>query len=208
MSDSTTSTQALSVAQLRALGDHVYCDDELRLEWRRIDDLPQEPVLARCNARNETMLRAFAMLEEHDVTQADGAERAEFHRLEGKLDLALELLADVVREREQDVSPVPVRFNMRGLCWSSPKRAESGELLRVDCHLLPPWPLPLRLYAQVVGVERQADLWLVCSRLQGLTPGVEDWLAKLVFRRHRRQVARQRSRNHRAVSDRHAGDPD
>lgn len=188
-----------SPAELEVLGDRVYCDDELRVAWAEVEALPEEAALLRTNARNETVLRALAMLEEHDPSQSDDAERAELRRLEGKLDLALELLADLVRGRNDAVAARRVRFNARGLCWDCEEAPRVGALLAIDCYLLPPWPLPLELHGRVTGVDQYAErAYRACARLEGQTGGVNDWLGKLVFRRHRRSIAQQRQRGSRA----------
>lgn len=182
----------LSANEIEVIGEHVFCDDEIGFTWQRVEHLPDENSLNRDNARNETVLRALAMLEEHDQTASDVAERAEFHRLEGKLDLALELMAELVRERQAAIPTWPVRFNSRGFCWECPEAPAAGDLLRVECYALPPWPLPLKLYVRIVGVEpRDGNQW-VCGRIEGLIGAARDWLSKLVFRRHRRTVALRR----------------
>ncbi len=184
-----------TAAELAVLGDRIYCDDELGLAWRPVEQLPDEAVRARTNARNETVLRALAMLEERDASQQDDAERAELHRLEGKLDLVLELMSELVRERQGAVAPWSVRFNARGLCWDCDEAVPVvGALLAVDCYVLPPWPLPLRLYCRVAQVEAGARLSRVCAEIEGLNRAVTDWLGKLVFRRHRRTIAQRRQR--------------
>ncbi|HEU4618978.1 MAG TPA: PilZ domain-containing protein [Gammaproteobacteria bacterium] len=186
--------QAATAAELEVLGERVFCDDELGLAWSEVEALPEDAPLLRVNARNETVLRALAMLEEHDPSQSDDAERAELHRVEGKLDLALELLAELLRERQGALAPRRVRFNARGLCWDCEEAPRVGALLAIDCYALPPWPLPLKLFGRVTAVEPRAAGCRVCTRLEGRTTGVNDWLGKLVFRRHRRSVAQQRHR--------------
>ena len=184
----------LSAVEIEVLGEHVFCDDEIGLTWQEIQHLPEVALLNRVNGRNETVLRALAMLEEHDQTRSDDAERAEFHRLEGKLDVALELMAELVRERQAAIPTWPVRLNTRGLCWECHDAPTVGNLVSVDCYALPPWPLPLKLYVRVIGVEPRDENWWVCGRIEGLTSGTKEWLGKFVFRRHRRTIALQRNR--------------
>jgi len=192
----TTSTRlpALSMAEFDVLGEHVFCDDQIGIEWREVDSLPDEPVLTRRDKRNEKILRAVALLEEHDQTSSDNAERAEMHRLEGKLDLVLELVTALVRERQGGAELCNARFNARGLCWDSPVELKTGLLIDVDLFVLPQWPLPLRFSARVVDGARSGDGWRICTRLEGLSHTSREWLGKLVFRRHRRTVALQRAR--------------
>ncbi len=185
---------APSAAELAVLGERVFCDDELGLVWRQVEQLPDDSARARTNSRNETVLRALAMLEEHDGSQQDDAQRAELYRLEGKLDLALELMSELVRERQGAIPQRSVRFNARGFCWDSDEDLAAGALLAIECYVLPPWPLPLKLYCRVTHVEAGGRLRRVCARVEGLNGGVTDWLGKLVFRRHRRTVAQRRQR--------------
>ncbi len=190
----TTSQPAtpLTASQRAVLGDRIYCDDELGLVSIPVDTLPEPNALRRLNYRNESVLRAVTMLEEHDESPAEDAERAELHRLEGKLDLALELLAELVRDREPGAPVVTMRFSGEGLCWSSAERLEPGTLLLTEWFVLPAWPVALKLHARVEASESRDHDYLLCARLEGQSDTVRDWLDKLVFRRHRRAIAQQR----------------
>lgn len=183
----------LPPAELAVLGEQVFCDDELGLAWTVIDQMPEEPALARMNARNEVVLRTLALVEEHDETQVEDAERAELHRLEAKLNLALELLADLVSEGQGTLPRRAVRFNSKGLCWQSAEALTPNSLLLVRCYALPAWPVPLKLLARVRSSEPSGDGYRICSRLEELSFGAANWLEKLVFRRHRRSIARSRA---------------
>ena len=193
----TTSTHlpALSQAEFDVIGEHVFCDDEIGIEWRKIDSLPGEVETQRRDHHNEKVLRALALVEEHDETKSDDIERAEFHRLDGKLDLLLELVTALIRDQQGVSPPTNARFNSRGLCWDSSEAIEAGSLLDVKCFLLPQWPLPLKLCARVVDTVLRAEHFRVCCRIEGLGGPSRDWFGKLVFRRHRRTVAQQRSRS-------------
>jgi hypothetical protein len=185
--------RVLSQAEIDVLGERVFCDDELGLRWEEVDTLPNEIALARINVRNETVLRSIAMLEERDETQADDAERAEFHRLEGKLNLVLELLSELVRHGRSPAHTREVRLNARGLCWNTSEAVRPGALMQLELYALPAWPVPLTLHARVTDVDQRRRDWRVCARLEGMGAGARDWLDKLVFRRHRRAVALSRS---------------
>lgn len=179
--------------ELAVLGDRVFCDDELGLEWVVLDAAPDGTTVTRTNARNETVLRTLALVEEHDETQSEDAERAELHRLEAKLDLTLELLSDLVSMKRGHVPRRAVRFNSRGLCWQSETAPAVGSLLLVDCFVQPAWPIPLKLLARVRSSDAAGGAHKVCTSLEQLDSGVRDWLEKLVFRRHRRAIARRRA---------------
>lgn len=194
MSSSSSSVHlpALSQAEFDVLGEHVFCDDEIAIEWRVIDSLPEEPQLKRRDSQNERVLRALSLVEEHDETQSDAAERAEFHRLEGKVDLVLELLTVLVRSSQGSRDLHTARFNSRGLCWNAEQAPPEGALIDVDCYLLAQWPLPLKICARVVEAAARGDALRVCTRIEGMGHVSRDWFGKLVFRRHRRTIALQR----------------
>jgi hypothetical protein len=197
MSTGATSVRlpALSQAEFDVLGENVFCDDEIGIDCRVIESLPDDAELARRNLHNEKVLRALALFEEHDQSPSDESERAELHRLEGKIDLLLELVTVLVREREGGDRVRNARFNTRGLCWDSTRPPPKSALIDVDCYLLAQWPLPLRLLARIVDIAPSRDgAKRVCSRIEGLSGPCRDWLGKLVFRRHRRSVALQRAR--------------
>jgi hypothetical protein len=197
MSTGATSVRlpALSQAEFDVLGENVFCDDEIGIDWRVIENLPDESELGRRNLHNEKVLRALALFEEHDQSPSDEAERAELHRLEGKIDLLLELVTVLVRDQQGNNRVRNARFNTRGLCWDSTRQPPKTALIDVDCYLLAQWPLPLKLSARIVDVAPAREgAQRVCSRIEGLSGPCRDWLGKLVFRRHRRSVALQRAR--------------
>jgi hypothetical protein len=183
----------LSPAEIDVLGEQVFYDDELGLGWEEIEVLPGEIPLGRINARNETVLRSITMLEERDETQVENAERAEFNRLEGKVDLLLELLAQMVRNGESPARAHSLRLNARGLCWNTAVAPPADALLCIELYPLPAWPLHLTLYARVTDMAQRHRDWRVCARIEALSVGAKEWLDKLVFRRHRRAVAMSRS---------------
>lgn len=190
---SDAASHAASAAELAVLGEQIHCEDELGLAWSGVEELPIAPVLARVNARNEVVLRTLSLVEEHDETQAEDAERAEIYRLEAKVNLALELLAELVSQRSSPLPPRSLRFNSRGLCWLADTPPEEGALLLIECYVLPAWPVPLKLYARVKSIEAAGSTHRVSAALEGLSEGAAAWLDKLVFRRHRRAIAQRRA---------------
>lgn len=75
--------------------------------------------------------------------------------------------------------------------WSGPEQAKAkpGDMGYTVIYANPVLPLPLRLPGRVVGsLERSGARWLQ-TRFEHLTPAVAASLEKMVFRRHRRQVA-------------------
>jgi hypothetical protein len=179
-------------AERAILGERLFCEDVLGFHWRREESLPLPAVLSRLSGRNEAVLRALTMLEEHDETTAEDHERAEFHRLEGKVNLVLELLSELVRRNHPGPAQWAMRFSADGVCWYAESEVRPGDLLLTDWYLLPAWPVALTLYARVVSCHGQGADRLVCASIEGASDTTRDWLEKLVFRRHRRAIAQQR----------------
>ena len=131
MSTGATSVRlpALSQAEFEVLGESVFCDDEIGIDWRVVESLPDEAELSRRNLHNEKVLRALALFEEHDQSPSDESERAELHRLEGKIDLLLELVTVLVRDQQGGDRVRNARFNTRGLCWDSTRPPAKSALI-------------------------------------------------------------------------------
>jgi Atypical PilZ domain, cyclic di-GMP receptor len=185
---------ALSEAEFDVLGESVFCDDQIGINWRAVQTMAEELELQRRDNHNEKVLRALTLVEEHDQTQSNDAERAEFHRLEGKIDLLLELVTALVRDHKDGSSVRTARFNARGLCWDASKAIPARMLLDVDLYLMAQWPLTLKLYVRVVDSVAGSEGFRICTRIEGLSGVSRDWFGKLVFRRHRRSIAQTRAR--------------
>ena len=183
---------ALTPVEREALGARVYCDDLIGFAWSPVDESPGPQVRNRMNTRNDAILRALGMLEEQDESHADDLERAELKRLEGKLNLVLELLSELVRERAPGPGQHMVRFSAEGICWRAESPVVPGTCLLTEWYMQPAWPVALRMHVRTLACMPDGDRHLVCARLEGLSDVVRDWLDKLVFRRHRRLVAQKR----------------
>ncbi|HEY8519057.1 MAG TPA: PilZ domain-containing protein [Gammaproteobacteria bacterium] len=183
----------LPAAELAVLGHQVFCDDEMPVGWSVVRALPDDHELARMNARNEVVLRTLALVEEHDETRTEDAERAEMHRVEAKINLVLELLAELVAAQQGALPARRVRFNSRGICWEADEQLAPDTLLAVVCYAATAWPVPLKLHVRVASSEPGDAGFRTCARIEGLSAGAANWLEKLVFRRHRRAIAQSRA---------------
>jgi len=180
------------------------CSDEVPLTWEAIQAPPSGTRLAAVNAANEALLRACGGLEEPHRGYEEVSELAqELQRLESKLDLALALLAERLR-RPEDVPPLcPVRFNAHGMAWDSPAVPPVGALVRLEAYICPSFPKPLVLFGTVLRQESvaataeaattgNAPVSRAVARFVGISLSLADALERLVFLRHRRQVAEMR----------------
>jgi hypothetical protein len=143
--------------------------------------------------RNLRVLRTCDALDETrgaEKSDDDSPLAGEVARLEFKVDLLLELVGQVLAQSRPRPPAVPVRFNALGASWQSAGAVPdsgAGGLLRV--YLRDALVDPLTLAAQIVSV---GPTGLVRARFEMIGESVADQLERLVFRRHRRQVAETR----------------
>jgi hypothetical protein len=150
--------------------------------------------LDHANHEAARSLQALAVYEEAPREAASDAghhANPELAHLQVKVDVLLSLVGRLI----SDQSGLPARHSvvLRGASveWSGPDAAKArpGDTGFALIYPNPALPLPLRLPAEVVGsVERSGARWLQ-TRFDHLSPAVAAGLEKMVFRRHRRQVA-------------------
>jgi len=169
------------------------CEDELPLDWEQVDALPSSQRIAAFNVSNEALIRAREGLEEPPRSSEESPDLVqELQRVESKLNLVLELLADWLR-RQDDMPPaLPVRFNGRGLSWESAQGPPVGALVRLNLYVCTSFPKPLVAFGRVLRQEDRGHATMTVLEFMALSQSVVDGLERLVFRRHRREVAQMR----------------
>jgi len=168
-------------------------EDELPLGWEVVERMPPSHRLATLNAANEALLRVREGLEEPARGTDENQEMAqEFQRLESKLNLMLELMAEWLRRQGDLPSALPVRFTARGIAWETEQPPAPGTLLRMRLYICPTFPKPLVLFGRVLRHEAGDSGTDAIAEFLDLSPGAVDGLERLVFRRHRREVAQLR----------------
>lgn len=150
--------------------------------------------LDHANHETARSLQALAVYEEmpRDLASDAGHHASpELLHLQVKVDVLLSLVGRLISSQ----AGVPARHSvvLRGQSveWSGPdqSKAKPGDSGYALIYPNPGLPLTLRLPGRVVGsVERNGTRWLQV-RFEHLSPGVAAGLEKMVFRRHRRQVA-------------------
>lgn len=172
----------------------LYYQDRLPLRWRPSPASTPDD-LARLRAGNERLLRLLPALE---ASGEPGDDDGPLPRHVQLLDLRLQLLTELLGEllaREADLpAPRPIRLGCDRLAWQEAAPPAPGAELRVELFLNPALPRPLELPVRVKTVD-EADpdgpAWVEAEAMD-LGDAVRDGLVKLVFRHHRRQLARQR----------------
>lgn len=138
-------------------------------------------------------LQALALFEEQprELTVDPHGGNPELARLEAKVEVLLSLLSRMISDAQGLPAAHSVILRAASLEWSGPecRRGRPGDTGIVVLYPNPVWPLPLRLPARIVGQSERAGSQWQLLRLEKLAPAVQVGLEKLVFRRHRRQVA-------------------
>jgi len=150
-------------------------------------------LMSMVNIRNQRLLQGLIALD--DSRRSDEGERSpEMIRLESKLDLLLDMMAVLVQRGEQHLRRTPVRLAASWLEWQGVDGAvQVGEQVWVYLQIDPRLPQPLKLLAQVVTAEGAGEYARVHVRLTQLSEECRDLLEKVIFRYHRREIARMRA---------------
>jgi hypothetical protein len=165
----------------------------LPLQWRVLDYMPDEELLLRTDDRNYALLRALALVEERAIHQPEEPSPlvAQMERLEAKFDLVLTLLTEVLLPEAEVPRAVPMRLCAKGLVFEAAYPVEPGAVVEVSIHFSASLPRPVVFFGVVVeplpGEEAHVSV-----EFRHIGSGVKERLERLVFRRHRRSIARQR----------------
>lgn len=167
--------------------------ERLPFSWESADlgDLNE---LDHANHETARALQALAVYEEMPrEASSDASHHAnpEILHLQVKVDVLLSLVGRLMSNQAGLPARHSVVLRGQSVEWSGPGQAQvkPGDSGYAVIFPNPVLPLPLRLPARVVGsVERSGARWLQ-TRFEHLSPAVAAGMEKMVFRRHRRQVA-------------------
>lgn len=159
-----------------------------------MESLAQEPSstqLEQEQQENISLLRMLYFLDERhaDRPQEEGdSTGVEMHRLELKMDFLLQMLGSLLADRLQLPERASLAINAQGLVFTSPGAASMPQdLLRLSIYLQPLLHRPLIVYGKSTAGEDGCGLsWWHISEQE------RHWLDRLVFRQHRRAVARKK----------------
>lgn len=166
----------------------------LPFEFRRdAEPLPPEG-LAEADATNLQTLIVDASLGDSrrggESSELDANRQSDIERLESKVDVLLGMVARLATHDRPPGRPRLIRLFAQGLEWRVDRNepvagARGAVLLQVN----PAFAQLLVLPGVVVNVRRDADGDWVRYRFEGVGVRVIEMLERLIFRRHRRQVA-------------------
>ena len=172
--------------------DGLALHDFLPLAWEP-SPLSDATELEHYNQETARALQALALFEEapKEISTDAVPKGQELLHLEAKVDVLLSLVTRLVSHQQG----MPKRHNTvlraDSLEWTGPSAdtARTGDTGVIIIFPNPMLPMPFRLAGRVVStVERAGAKWRL-TRFENLSPLVSVGLEKLVFRRHRRQVA-------------------
>lgn len=186
----------MNEANDNAFFEGLFYEDMLPLEWRRLDREPDEAYIAHVNESNDDMLRMLAIMEERGLEKLDDGTNmaAEITRLETKINLLLDMVGQILANHLLLPEHIPVRVGSRGIEFADTKPPGDHDLIVFTLYLHQRYPRPLEVIGRVVSVDDTGHgAYWVRVKYERLTPSVEDWLEKFIFRRHRRLVAHTRA---------------
>lgn len=175
-------------------------EDALPLAWRRPADTAGHGS-AHLEDANITFLRHMAALEDH-ASEPSGDEYGESHpdlvRLEAKVGVLLELVGRLLVQQLTLPAKTSIRLTTGGIQWLVASGTAQippgrGQRLELDLFLHPNLPLPLSLSGTVDAVTcEESGAQRVHVTFLDVAPAVRNHLERIIFRRHRRSVARAR----------------
>jgi len=159
--------------------------DQLHLDWQP-SPLTDGVQIDLANQESARSLQAIAVFEEapRNLPSDANNDAHELHHLEAKIDVLPSLVAGLAARHA-----LILRDNSIEWTGSAGDGLSSGDTGFVIIYPNPGLPVPLRIPGRIVGMaERAGSRWLL-TRFEHVTLPVRDALEKLVFRRHRRQIA-------------------
>lgn len=170
-------------------------EDHLPLHWKEVT----EPLAAAgwppLHENNEDVLRSLSMLEEHpqEIAEEHPAVAHELRRLDFKLNLLLDMVGLLVARDLALPERIAVRLTAQGLEWGTEQPPVRGVLVRLELYLSTRLPRPLLLHARIQQLQPAGQgLTRVAAVFEHLSELEADWLEKIIFVHHRRQVAHAR----------------
>ncbi|MFM1887018.1 MAG: hypothetical protein RL026_2175 [Pseudomonadota bacterium] len=172
------------------LYDELAYEDALPVAWSPLERPPDAAASAALTERNLKALHAFTALEElgaADKHEDKAGCAGDIIRLEMKINIALELLGQLLVASKPRPTLTAVRFNALGMVWRSsvPHPVPNTHGL-VEIYLKDSIAQPLGFIAYIRSVSADG---VVKARFAPPGEPVSDLIEKLAFRRHRRQVA-------------------
>lgn len=172
---------------ISACRDQLHHAAVLPVEWTARSASEDAALLARRLRRNLAALAVDAAGDERrERPSEDGAANVDLQRIDSKLNAIMELFALLLEKDLAVPARTALRFNAHGIEWETSNPPSGGAAILVRIHLEACPALPLELAA--VAIDAPAPGW-AAARFEAVRSPLDDAIAKMVFREHRRQVA-------------------
>lgn len=173
----------------------LYIQTSLPLEWTLLKE--EEHLSASTELNNQNILRVVMGLDEggHETVDESAELNHEIQRLDFKLNVILELVAQLVSRDTKLPNAVDFKLSadaLEWLCVTSPPI--SGQAIQVKIYLDPRFPTHLILNGNVVSVTQEAGRNRVKLEMGTNDELTQELLEKYIFRCHRRQIASLKSK--------------
>lgn len=167
------------------------CQLNLPLAWTLIQEGGYPPAIEQ---NNLSRLQIILGLDDasRDLGDDDSDIAAEIQRLDFKINIVLELVAQLVVSGRQRPATVPVTLNPSWVVFGSADDAPSpGARVAIELYLDQRFPFPFVLHGVADSVDKDAS-GSRCSKvvLEPFSDSVQELFEKYIFRCHRRHVAR------------------
>lgn len=173
-------------------------EDLMPLAWEQLPADPDPAEIPAIHQSNELLLRCLNAFDESRFEAIDedhGPLAHDIARLDFKLNLLLDMVGQLLRAQRPAPAAVPVRISASGLQWRAQRAPDNGSPVRVELFLNRLIPSPIVLHGRVAAVAADGDDRRIEVRFGQISEPMRNWLEKLIFRQHRRQVAHARRAN-------------
>ena len=174
-------------------------EDHLPLRCQAVAPSLDAAHWAPLHEANEDVLRSLSLLEEHpqELAEENPAVAHEIRRLDFKLNLLLDMVGLLVARDLALPDRVPLRLSAQGLEWTTAQPLPVDSLVQLELYLSTKLPRPLVLLGRIRGHSPLAEgVSKVVAVFEDLSELEADWLEKIIFVHHRRQVAHARRTPH------------
>lgn len=182
-------------AEQGLFADQVSYDDRLPFDLDPIETKLSASQRERLAARNVSVLRAVGVLEEHRSEPEDrNGMEGDIARLDLKLNLVIELLGVAINMQRPLPQDHEIRISTKGIRWHCEQLvAQSGETVMISLFLHACSAQAVQWEANILANEPAEDGGHYCwAEFEALPDAMTQYLERLIFRHHRRQIAEER----------------
>lgn len=161
--------------------------DLIALRWKVLESPPGAIESASREHHNTEVLRVIATLDEF-ADQRAGA-LPELAHLDFKLNLVLDLVGEIAGYYHDIPAGVPARLGAQAIEWESEQAPPAASQVAIEIYLHHNYPHPVAVLGKVQAVIPIGQGFRTLVAFEPLSEQPQEWLEKIIFLHHRRQVA-------------------